>query len=419
MGRRPGSKNKPKRFDSNNFGIKVFLDKQIENTPSTKNSNQGWINFGSKNDYPQQLSSLFYTSPTLRRCCEFYATSVLGEGIDYESMKLDDIQLQPNYYSTWEDFIYSISLDMALYGSYAFQIIKNKDGKTYSVYHQPIADVRMGEYDEDGVITECFISKDWTNRVKYPPIKIKRFGFQDDEEIKSGEPYLYVFQRYTPDTLYYYQPTWVSAIKAVQTESELLNYDFKSTLNGFNASGILTLDRVDSEEERTKIIDNITNLFSGTDNANSLILNFRNNTDDKAPEFTPFAKNMADVDLFANTNERAIERIITAFGIPSKQLIGYSKEGSQLGGNSNEMAVAYNLFNQLVGNKLRMNIVGIINKIFKLNGVEIEITLKPLNFYVEEHRVEEDINVADTTAEDKEITDTTNIEEQQNGNINQ
>lgn len=411
MGRPKGSKNKPKRFDTNTFGVKIMLDKRIENTPITKTSNQGWVNFGSKNDYPQQLSSLFYTSPTLRRCCEFYATSVLGEGIDYTQLKLDDTQLQPNYHQTWEDFIYSIALDYAIYGSYSFQIIKNKDGKTYSVYHQPIADVRMGEYDEDGVITECFISKDWTNRVKYPPIKIKRFGFQDDEEIKSGEPYLFVFQRYCPDSLYYWQPTWVSAIKAVQTESELLNYDFKSTLNGFNASGILTLDRVDSEEERNNIINNITNLFSGTDNANSLIVSFRNNIDDKAPEFTPFTKNMADVDLFANTNERAIERIITAFGIPSKQLIGYSKEGSQLGGNSNEMAVAFNLFNQLVGNKLRKDIVGIINKIFRLNGIEMEITLKPLNFYIEEKVVDENINVS-TTEEDKEITDNNNIKEQ-------
>lgn len=406
MGRPKGSKNKPKvelvKHDNNSYGIRVNFEKQIENTPVTRFSSRGWINWGLKNDYPQRLSDLYYTSTTLNSCVDFFATSVLGGGVDYAKMKMDGTQNQPNYQTTWDDFIHSIAVDYALYGTYCFQVMKNKDGKTYSFYHQSVPEIRCSEPDEDGLVSEYYICKDWTATGKYKPLRIKRFGFQDDEEIRMGEPYLFVFEKYSPDMSYYAAPKWISALKAAQTEAELINFDLKSTLNSFVANGILTLGRVDSDEEKNLIIDNISAMFQGSDNANSLIINFRNNDDEEPATFTALNKDINNVDLFSENNNRTIDRIVSAFSIPSKQLIGITKEGASLGGDGNEMKVAYNIYENLAGRKNRKDIVGTINKALRLNGIDVELSLLPLDFGIESKDDTDNTDVVETSTENIE-----------------
>ena len=60
-GRPKGSQNKPKILTKNNSSvISIKMEKQVESAPKTSNSNRGWINWGNKNDYPLQLSNLYY-----------------------------------------------------------------------------------------------------------------------------------------------------------------------------------------------------------------------------------------------------------------------------------------------------------------------------------------------------------------------
>ena len=194
MARTKGSKNKPKIDTINNSSvIKIKMEKQVESAPKTQNSNRGWINWGYRNDYPLQLSNLYYNSPTHQSCVDFAVSAIVGDGVDYDKMKLNDQEeLVPNYTESWEDFLEKISLDYVLYGAFAFQIIKNKDDKTFSFYHQPIGDVRCSPKDEDGVITSYWISSDWSNLAKYPPLELPAFGFQEDEELAQVKAYLFV-----------------------------------------------------------------------------------------------------------------------------------------------------------------------------------------------------------------------------------
>ena len=258
-GRPKGSQNKPKIMTKNNSSvISIKMEKQVESAPKTSNSNRGWINWGSRNMYPLDLSNLYYNSVTHRACCEFAATAILGDGVDYEKMKLNgQEELMPNYNETWDDLIYNLALDYVIYGSYAIQIIKNKDDKTYSFYHQPISDVRCSPKNEDGDIETYWISSDWSALQKYPPVELKSFAFNEDDKITSGEPYLFVYNHYTPDLEYYWQPQYTSGIKAIQTEIELLRYDLRSVTNNFSASGVLAMNRIDDDEERKMVLENI------------------------------------------------------------------------------------------------------------------------------------------------------------------
>ena len=413
-GRPKGSQNKPKILTKNNSSvISIKMEKQVEGMARTNNSNRGWINWGNRNDYPLQLSNLYYNSPIHQSCVDFAVSAIVGGGVDYNKMKLTgQEEMRPNYMESWDSFIEKIALDYILYGAYAFQIIKNKDNKTYSFYHQPFSDVRCSPKDEDGVITSYWVSSDWTALSKYSPVELPAFGFQEDEEIAQGKTYLFVSTSYSPDLLYYQTPRYISALKAIQADIELQRYDLRSIMNNFSAAGILTMNRIDDEEEKKLVLENLEAMFQGSDNANSLLVTFKNNDEEKPIDFVKIDKDVTNVNLFDNNNERNIKRILSAHRIPSRTLIGLPSENAQLGGQGNETVVAYNIYNQLVGNNNRKKIVNTINQMLRLNGIDVEIILKPLSFYVSmpSEIIEKNENISENT---KETYDNENIEEQQ------
>ena len=413
-GRPKGSQNKPKILTKNNSSvISIKMEKQVEGMARTNNSNRGWINWGNRNDYPLQLSNLYYNSPIHQSCVDFAVSAIVGGGVDYKKMKLTgQEEMRPNYMESWDSFIEKIALDYILYGAYAFQIIKNKDNKTYSFYHQSFSDVRCSPKDEDGVITSYWVSSDWTALSKYAPVELPAFGFQEDEEIAQGKTYLFVSTSYSPDLLYYQTPRYISALKAIQADIELQRYDLRSIMNNFSAAGILTMNRIDDEEEKKLVLENLEGLFSGSDNANSLLVTFKNNDEEKPIDFVKIDKDVTNVNLFDNNNERNIKRILSSHRIPSRTLIGLPSENAQLGGQGNETVVAYNIYNQLVGNNNRKKIVNTINQMLRLNGIDVEIILKPLSFYVNmpSEIIEKNENISENT---KETYDNENIEEQQ------
>ena len=379
MSRTKGAKNKK---PLNSYILQEKFEKQLEGAPICRNSNKGWVNWGQKNDYPQKLSELYFNSIVHKSCVDFIVTSIIGEGVDYEKMNANQSELVPNYQQTWDELLRCLALDMVVYGTFSFQIIKNKDGKTYSYYHQPVSTVRCSQRDDEGNITSYWICKDWTSTGKYPPIEIPRFGFQDDEVIASGKPYLFVYESYTPDLEYYTTPKYVGGIKAIMTELELIRYDLRAVKNNFSANGFLVLPRVESEEERRDLLNNIKNSFVGADNANNLVITFSNGdeNDSNVAKFVKIDKDSNNVNLFSESNSRNIDRIVTAHRIPSKALIGMPTDGASLGGDGNQLNVSWNLFNKTVGNEFRNAIVNTINKMLKLNGVDTEIILKPLDF---------------------------------------
>lgn len=414
MPRPKGSKNKPKtpkyefsRTRGGGMVIKINMEKQVENTPVMRDSRRGWINYGTRNMYPLELSNLYYNSPTHKACVDFEVASIIGDGVDYDAMRMDESKLYPNYQETWNEFIQKIALDYVLFGSYAFQIIRNKDGRTYSFYHQPITDVRCSPRDEDGVITSYWISGDWSAQSKFPPVEIPAFGFQEDEEIKSGKPYLFVYNQYSPDIQYYQIPHYASAIKAIQTEIELVRYDLRSVLNNFTASGVLSMNRIDNDEERKMVLDNIEAMFTGSDGANSLMVTFKNSDEENPVTFTRFDKDVNNVNLFDGTNDRLVNRIVSAHRIPSKALIGLNVDSAMLGGEGNLINVAYNLYLKTKGTNDRNAVINTINKMLALNGIDQKIVLKPLSFdltEMENHSTTPDsaTNIGETTENDEE-----------------
>ena len=387
MARPKGSKNKPKieltKRKDGSAVITIKMEKQIEGMPINRDSSMGWVKWGTRNDYPQKLSDLYYNSVTHKSCVDFAVTAILGDGVDYDAMKFDESELTPNYQYSWDELIERISLDYVLYGSFALQIIKNRDDQTYSFFHQPMSDVRFSPRNEDGVVETYWICTDWTQTGLYPPVELKSFNFTEEDEIKGGQAYLFVYESYSPDIAMYPVPSYVSALKPIQTEIEIERYDLRSVTNNFSASGLLTLNRVDDEKDREMLIQNIQAMFTGADNANSLIINFKNNDEETPATFVKIDKDAGNsVNLFEQNNDRVIAKIIAAHKISNKALIGYEADSAMLGGEGNILNIAYNLYNKTVANKMRRTIINTINKALAMNGVDTQLILKPLQFNI-------------------------------------
>ena len=380
MSRPVGSKNKPK-MPQNRSGVFVTnFEKMIEGSAITRKNALGWVNWGIKNNYPNLLLDLYNQSPTHRACINFGVQSILGNGVDFEAMKLNGDEVVPNYAQSWDDLIKNIALDYMLYGSYAIQIIMNKDKKTFSFWHMPLDKVRWSEYDEDGQILSYWICNDWTATSQFPPFQIDAFDMRD-EKIESGKPYLYVYRQYSPAMTYYTQPHYQAGIKCIQSEIEYVNYDLKTTVNNFVPSGMLVLSEVETDEERQAIINNVTRMFQGSENANSVMVTFRNNVDEQKPEFVPFSANQGNINLYASANERTVSRILASHQIPNASLVGMPDIGATgFASEADKLETAYQLYNKLTGNNNRMAVIRTLNQMLKMNGIDTEIIMKPLSF---------------------------------------
>lgn len=411
MSRPVGSKNKPKITKGGGVFL-TKLEKQIEGSAITRKSAQGWVNWGVKNNYPNLLLDLFNQSPTHRSAVNFAVQSILGNGVDYEAMKVNGDEVVPNYAQTWDEVIKSLATDYILYGSYAIQVLMNKDGQTYSFWHVPLDKVRWAEYDEDGQITSYYICNDWTMAGQYPPIEVEALDMKSEKKLEKSKPYLYVYRTYSPTMTYYTQPHYAAAIKAIQAEIEYVNYDLKNIVNGFAPAGVLTLPEVETDEERQAVIANVTRMFQGSENANSVMITFRSNIEDKGVEYTPFSSNKGSFNYYADANQRVINRILEAHQIPNAALIGMPDiSNSGFASEADKLEVSYQLYNKLTGNYNRMAVIRTLNQMLAMNGVDTEIIMKPLNF----NDFQNDANVkerTESTEVDEKETDENNVEEQ-------
>ena len=391
MPRTTGSKNRK------NKGVVRTLnfDKQVAGAPVCRETPNKWVSYGLKNDYPLQLIDLFNTSVTHRSCVEFAANAIVGDGIDWESLGVEDPRMYyPNEDMSWDEFIKAMSFNYVLFGAFGFQVIRSMDGSSYSFYPQPVETIRLEERDSEGKSNGAYLCKDWTAWNKYGVSYIRLFDGKT--EIPRGEPFLFYWRKSNPVVDYYGLPAYTSAINAIQAEAQYQVYDLKSVVNGFCPMGSLTLPQVDTEEERAELIRQVQQLFSGAENANSLIITFRSNIEDSPIAFTPFTQNSEGVNLYESANDRTVNRIIAAHRIPSKGLIGLPIDDTGFSNSGEYLQTAYNLYNINVAKSNRGDIMNAINSMLELNGIDFQLTLKPLSYVTATSDTEEPRNIEQT-----------------------
>lgn len=409
MARTKGAKNLNKKLN-----LKVInFEREVEGSAITKKSAFGWVNFGAKNDYPEQLLSLYNQSPTHHSAIQFGVQSIVGNGVDYDAMQLDGSQTAPNYQYSWDDMLNKIALDYMIFGSFSIEIIKNKDGKTYSYWHIPLHKVRWAEYDSGGQIPYYYICSDWSQPSTYVPMKVKAFDMQEEFEIEKGEPYLYVYRTYDPTLTYYQSPHYIAGLQAIQAEVQHILFDLKSATNSFVPSGMLILPEMEREEDKQAVLREVARLFQGAENSNALMTVFRSNVDENKPEFVPFQANTSNVNLFESANLRTQARILAAHQIPDAALCGLPSIGATgFASEAAKLETAFEVYEKLTGNNNRNTIVKAVNFMLHMNGIDTELVLKPFSLTLDDssQSTDTDVNANENNNTEEKVEDESNVD---------
>lgn len=328
------------------------------------NKSGGWVTFGNKNLFPQEIINANSKSPVNASIIESTVTYICGKGVRESTKDTSGYVGVPNTTESWDELIEKIAKDYKTFGGFYWQVVVNKGGTTVSLFHQDYSTVRIGQIDEKGHPLTFKISNDWTKTSgKYKPVELEVWPGMDNA--KKGVAYLYHYWDYAPGLMFYSVPGYYAAIEYVKADGTLGVFYNNSIDNGFTPSAILTFSSNPSEEKKAAFEKSAREAFCGGRGANSILTVWGESGDVKT-NISPFnASNNADI--YNNVEGIVFQKIISAHRLSSPTLAGVSGSGN-LSGNAAEIIDAYVLYNYTVVEKLRNKILDHLNKFTKING---------------------------------------------------
>tara|TARA_R110002012_G_scaffold109708_1_gene253787 strand:- start:367 stop:2247 length:1881 start_codon:yes stop_codon:yes gene_type:complete len=347
-----------------------------------------WIGYGDgdyKNLYPNYIIDLYNNSATHAAVVNATAAMIAGENLLIEEgndlqqyVALKKFLADAGENTTLHEIVTKIAFDLKLQGAFALNIIWSKDRSRISqIKHIPVEKLRVGKPNEDGKVTEYYLSSDWAQyrRKEHTPIRIAAFN-EDDRSEASQIMYKGL---YSPAMELYFTPDYISANNWIQIDNLTADYHLNNISNGFSASYFINFaSGIPTAEERRQIEHQITQKFSGSNNSGKMILTFSDDANSK-PEIVPIQVSNADKQ-YTVLNELCIQNIMIGHRVTSPMLLGVKTEG-QLGGRG-ELLQAHELYTNTVVRPFQEVILKCIRKILSVNDIAIPISIemaKPLN----------------------------------------
>ena len=347
-----------------------------------------WVQYGDgeyRNNYPMYLVDLYNNSAT--HAAVINATAAMIAGEDLLAEENDDlsqyVELKKflgaiNGKETAHDIFTKVAFDLKLQGSFALNVIYSKDrSKIAEVHHIPVEQLRVGTPDENGIVRDYYISADWAQyrKKEYTPRRVAAFNANDRRE---GSQILYT-GLYSPAMELYHTPDYVAATNWVQVDNLTSDFHLNNIANGFSGSYFINFSNgIPTQIEREQIERQITQKFTGANNAGKFVLTFSDDANSR-PEIVPIQVSNADKQ-YTVLNELCIQNIMIGHRVTSPMLLGVKTEGS-LGGR-NELIQAYELYMNTVVKPYQNTILRTFKRLLAVNGVVVPFGVKdtqPLN----------------------------------------
>ena len=342
--------------------IDPFVETNITDNFEKEIKGKEFISWGSNNDYPNYLFSLYNDVTTLRTICNGLADYVVGENVTCTFMSSNDA----------EDLVHKLALDLAIYGGYALEVHRGLDGKVKGSKYLDIRNVRSNKKN-----TSYFYSEDWGHtfgRVKYLeyPAFDRNNAYRTDEDgnrkVIGTSIYVYKMSHNMvyPSPMYAGNGCW-----AAEIEKSIVQYQLNAINNGFAGNYIINFnggsnpdDKLKQETER-----NIREKFCGYRNAGRPILSWNKSKDNAATIEALPVDDFAD--RFNSLQTVSKHELFSAFrahpvifGLPSQNL-GFSEEPFE---------TAWGLFNKTVVRPIQRKITNSFDYIY---GQSDAMTIEP------------------------------------------
>lgn len=322
-----------------------------------------YIKFDRDNAFPQRLLKLVGDSPVQKSIMEALYTKLVGAMVNSPEGR-------PNLIEGWPELVRKCMRDFSIFETFAVQIVKNLDGKSYTIYHQPVSEVRLGK-SEYGVndINMAYICSDWTQAKTSKIKQIKMFGC---EPPKQGEKYLAYFKQYMPQEIYYHIPSYWSAANWIAADGRISRYYNNFVANNLSTSKVIKYPMDMSEEEKEALYEGIREQFTGETAAGQFLLLFGDGS--QMPEIDSLST--PDADLYNTLNSTIKENLITANRLSSPALAGIAM-GASMSSQAEQLIAANVVYLNDVVLPMRTFVLSKLNALnMQLNGVTEPITIE-------------------------------------------
>jgi hypothetical protein len=350
----------------------------------TEVRNKDYINYGEDNNYPNFLVTLFNRSAKHNAILTAKQLYIAGQGLAFnaEGLPTDKIVStqafidNANPYESLHSVSSKMALDIELFGGCYLHIIKSKDKKGIAeVYHLDYCNLRTNKDNSKIYYSEYWLNDDGSDNTSIKKDQITEYPAYGSKDYEKGKEGVLYYKQYRPNIETYTLPEYIGAVPAIITDAEIANYHRASIQNGFMGGTMVTfMNGVPSDEEMSTIEKQMKKKFTGTDRANSLVIDF---VDDpaRAPQIQQLTGNDFDKRYDA-LNKTIQEEIFVGHKVTSPMLFGVRTEG-QLGGR-NEMATAFQLFQNTYITPKQDAIEQILNELVGLKNKVTFIPIEPV-----------------------------------------
>ena len=352
-------------------GDRTFvIDLAAHNVPQFKEErSKDWILYGTekpwRNRYPDYLLDLYNTSAKHHAIVQGKTDYIVGngfnvymEGLNTENIaRINEFIKHPNGKEDLNTLLYKACLDLEIFGGFAFEVIGNQTReKIAAIYHADFCKYRKAK-DSDGY----YYSDDWSK------------GQPDFEYIPAfnpnkvgGRSLLYV-RSYHPMSEVYPLPEYLGCVPYIEMDKEIANFHLNSIKNGFMGGTMINFfNGQPTEEEQQAIERKLYDKFSGSDNANKLVLNF-NDSKEQGAEI--IALNGNDFDKRFDTLNKTVQtEIFAGHRIVDPQLFGIKESG--IFASRNQIRDSYELFQNTYVNGRQRFLEEVFNSILEVQGYE-------------------------------------------------
>ena len=358
--------------------LKIVSLSSYERPAVKEYSGKDYVEYGTNNDYFNDLVDRFLGSPTNARCINGISDMIYGRGLDAVDRNINRDSYIEMKKLIDEGELRKVVGDRKLLGQGCFKVLYNKNKtKVVAIKHHPMETLRA-EKTASGVIKAYYYHPDWKNKkTSDKPKRIPTFGNGE----KGDTTEVSVVRTYT-SSFYYYSPCdYQSSLQYSQLEEEVSNYHLSNIENGLQPSLLINFNNgVPSEEVQGQIESKIASKFGGSSNSGKFILSFNEDKDTAAnidPVHLPDAHAQYEF-----LSEESREKIMLGHGIVSPILLGI-KDNTGFGNNAEELKVASNLMDNIVIRPFQQNIIDALNKILAVNKIYLSLyfrTLQPIEF---------------------------------------
>lgn len=362
--------------------IDPYVQRNIVLPTEKQMQGKDMVEWGDGNMYPEFLMGLYCTVATLKSiidgCVDYVAgddVSIipLRDGMEYMNAKGDTISEQ----------VRDIAKDDGIYGGFALQVIRGRDGKPSEVYYIDMRFLRTNKECDVFYYCENWGKKGKKNVITYPKFMPKVTEewemLSDEQRNRHASSILYVKDIRTQ---VYPSPKYAASVKSCEIERCIDDFHLNAINNGFTGSYIINFNNGQpSQEVQEEIEENFNEKFSGHQNAGRIAFSWNNS---KATATSIEQVQVQDFGEKYQSLEKSVrQRIFTAFKA-NPNLFGIPTES--LGFSSEEYESAFRLFNRTQIRPVQRKIADAYDKIYGKKGV---LTIVP--FSMDEGSVTESV----------------------------